>query len=119
MNASVDPRSREAYWQATQSELKSIRRRGDLLILGGALVLLALVALNREYSRELVAWLVVAGALVLVFLASLWFVTKRKRRVAMTRGLVCGSCDYMPHDTEIDDVASSRRCPRCNHALES
>jgi len=41
-SASFDTRSRDAYWQATQSELKSIRKRGDILILGGAAVLFAL-----------------------------------------------------------------------------
>ena len=118
-SASFDTRSRDAYWQATQSELKSIRKRGDVLILAGAAVLLSLLAWYHERSDSLASWLIAGGLLLAVILLSLWFVTTRKRRVAVTRGLVCTQCDYMPHDTEIEEVAETRACPRCEKSLET
>jgi len=118
-SASFDTRSRDAYWQATQSELKSIRKRGDILILGGAAVLFALLAVYRERSGNLAAWLIAAALLLAVMFVSLWFVTTRKRRLAVTRGLVCTHCAYMPHDTEIEEVAVTRTCPRCEVSLET
>ena len=110
----VEPGLPDSYWVATQDELKSVRRRGDLLIVAGALraarddggiarqrLMISEVMLigARWCSRSSSAWS--------------WFVTSRKRRIAETRGLVCSSCRYLPHDTEIDDVASTRHCPRC------
>jgi heme/copper-type cytochrome/quinol oxidase subunit 3 len=118
-SASFDTRSRDAYWQATQSELKSIRKRGDFLILAGTTVLLALLAFYHEKSNDLAAWLVAGGLLLAVIVFALWFVATRKRRIAITRGLVCLRCDYMPHDTEIDEVAVTRACTRCGHSLET
>lgn len=115
---SIDERTREAYWHATRSELRNIQRRGDYLVFGGALALLAVLFYNHDRSSQLQYWLVVGGLTLLVILASLWFVTTRKRRVATARGLVCASCSYMPHDTEISDVVESRRCPRCDHSLQ-
>lgn len=112
-------RVNDAYWHATRSELKSIRRRGDVVVLIGAAALLSLIFLYREHSRELSAWLIAAGLLLAVIVASLWFVTSRTRRLAIARGLKCSHCSYMPHDTEIDDVASTRKCPHCEQSLDA
>lgn len=119
VNASFDTQGREAHWVATQTELKSIRRRGDILTLTGAVVLLALIFVYRDQSQNLAAWLVAAVLLLTVIGASLWFVISRKRRVAIARGLVCSRCSYMPHDTEIDEVATTRSCPHCENSLDS
>jgi hypothetical protein len=119
VRASFDTQGRDAYWHATRSELKSIRRRGDIVTLVGAAALLALIFLYRDRSQELTAWLVAGALLLAVIGVSLWFVTSRKRRVAIARGLLCTHCAYMPHDTEIDEVATTRTCPRCEHSLDA
>lgn len=119
MSASFDAQGRDAYWQATQTELKTIRKRGDVLTLTGAAALLALIFVYRDRSQELATWLVAVTILLAVIGTSLWFVTSRKRRIAIARGLVCARCAYMPHDTEIDEVASTRTCPHCDQALDN
>lgn len=119
MSASFDTQGRDAYWHATQTELKSIRKRGDLVTLIGAAALLTLVFVYRDHSQELSTWLIAAVLMLAVIGASLWFVTSRKRRVAIARGLVCSNCNYMPHDTEIDEVAATRACPRCERSLDA
>src|SRR4051812_33658578 len=117
MSASFETRGRDAHWVATQSELESIRRRGDILTLTGAAALLASIFVYRDQLQSLAAWLVAAVLLLAVIGTSLWFVISRKRRVAIARGLLCAHCDYMPHDTEIDEVATTRTCPHCSHPL--
>jgi len=119
VSASFDTQGRDAYWNATQTELKSIRKRGDVVALIGAAALLALVFFYRDHSQELGTWLIAAVLMLAVIGGSLWFVTSRKRRVAIARGLVCTHCSYMPHDTEIDEVAESRTCPHCERSLDS
>jgi hypothetical protein len=111
-------RTQDSYWDATQLELKTVQRRGDAWIFGGATVLLALLAFNRERASELSWWLVAGCALLLLIGRALWFVTTRRRRIADTRGLVCSLCSYVPHDTEITEVAATRRCPRCDESLQ-
>jgi hypothetical protein len=117
VSASFDTQVRDAHWRATQSELRSIRRRGDVVTLIGAAALLALIFFYRDHSQEPTAWLIAAALLLAVIGASLWFVTSRRRRVAIARGLLCSRCSYMPHDTEIDEVAQTRTCPRCEQSL--
>jgi len=119
VSASFDTQGRDAYWDATQSELRSIRKRGDMLTLAGASVLLALIFVFREHAQEISAWLVASVLLFAVIGASLWFVTSRKRRLVLARGLVCTHCEYVPHDTEIDEVAATRTCPHCERALDA
>ena len=117
-SVSIDERSRDAYWHATRSELQSVQRRGDVLIFGGAIALLALLALNRDKAADLTWWLAVGVALLAIIAGALWFVTTRRRRIAATRGLVCPHCAYVPHDTEITEVADTRQCPHCAHSLD-
>jgi len=112
-NTPVEPGARESYWGATQAELRSARRHGDLLILAGVGLLLATLVIVRGYTDDLRTWLVVAGLVFAVIVADVWFVTTRMRRIAAARGLICSTCSYTPHDTEIEDVAADRRCPRC------
>ena len=119
MSATLNPQGRDAYWRATQTELKSIRKRGDRVTLTGAAVLFALIFFYRDHTQELSVWLIAGTLLLMVIGVSLWFVTSRRRRVAIARGLVCKHCDYMPHDTEIDEVAATRTCPHCERSLDS
>jgi len=109
--------SRDSYWNTTQAELQSVKRSGDLLVVGiaGALIVAALLVRDRYSDFEL--WLVTAGTVALVIVTGVWFVVTRTRRIVAARRLACGNCDYMPHDTEIVDVLHSRSCPRCKSEL--
>jgi hypothetical protein len=109
--------SRDSYWNATQEELQSVKRRGDFLVVGiaGALILAALLVRDRYSSFEL--WLATAGTVAVVIVTGVWFVVSRTRRIVAARGLTCEQCHYVPHDTEVVDVLSSRRCPRCEAEL--
>ncbi len=113
----VEPGARDSYWSATQAELKSARRNGDLLILAGVGLLLAALVTVRGSTDDLRIWLVVEALVFAVIVAGVWFVTTRKRRIAAARGLICSGCSYTPHDTEIEDVAADRRCPHCGAEL--
>jgi hypothetical protein len=75
--------------------------------------LLAALAIVRGATDDLRIWLIVEGLVLAVIVAGVWIVTTRRRRIAAARGLVCSHCAYTPHDTEIEDVAADRRCPRC------
>jgi hypothetical protein len=109
-------RNQDAYWDTTQDELKTIQRRGDAGIFAGAAILLALLAYNREQASELIWWLAAGTGLLVI--QALWFVITSRRRIAAARGLVCSQCEYVPHDTEITEVAATRRCPRCDESLQ-
>ena len=111
------PGARDSYWGATQAELKTARRHGDRLILSGFGILLAAMAILRGSSGGLRDWLIVEILVFAWIVLGVWFVTARKRRIAAARGLNCDACSYTPHDTEIEDVAADRRCPRCNCEL--
>jgi hypothetical protein len=113
VNTPVEPGSPDSYWVATRQELASVKRRGDLLIVGGAGVLLALLAALPDTIHDRRSMQIGALLMLALIVGVVWFVSTRKRRIAATRGLVCGRCHYLPHDTEIDDVASNRHCPRC------
>lgn len=112
-STSVESGSRDSYWSATEEALKAVKRRGDRLIVFGACALFALEMVLPDSARTLRGMLI-GGMLVLALIGGyVWFVTSRRRQIAESRGLVCLHCNYPPHDTEIDDVAHSRRCPRC------
>jgi hypothetical protein len=117
-NASIATHDREAHWQATRAELESIQKRGNLVTTVGLLLLCALLALNVVQWRQITPWSIFWAATTLSIVAiSMWFVITRKRRLAESRGLICGACNYKPHDTEIQDVIDSRMCPRCEEPL--
>ncbi|HEU4779071.1 MAG TPA: hypothetical protein VFS58_04235, partial [Steroidobacteraceae bacterium] len=103
---------------ATQAQLKSVQKRGDALsVLGMGLVGLVLWQ-YYEPGDHAVSWAtgIATVALAVVALPQL-FVARRKRRISATRGMICASCGYTPHDTEISEVVSTRECSRCRHAL--
>jgi hypothetical protein len=117
---SVDSHARDAYWHATQAELKSIQNRGDAVTLLLVATVGALLAIFRNSWEQATAWNILVVTLPFVAISiSVWFVISRRRRVAAARGLVCGECGYMPHDTEITAIAQTRSCPRCEASLES
>jgi hypothetical protein len=84
----------------------------------GAAALLAFLGFNQEKAGSLAWWLAGGGVLLSIIIGALWFVTTRRRRIAAARGLVCSQCAYVPHDTEITEVAEKRQCPRCEQSLE-
>ena len=117
-NVPLAPGVRDSYWRATQAELHSIQRRGEYLLV--ALVVATILGgiVVRERLGGASSWIFIAGAGFLsFFIAEVLYVASRKRRIAETRGLVCGQCSYTPHDTEINDVASARHCLRCGGEL--
>jgi hypothetical protein len=117
--AHVDSGPRDAYWEATREQLKSAQNRADLFTLVGVLAICVLLWFNSEPDRGFDPVLQAGIAIaLLVICAPLWFVTRRKRRITATRGLICNHCGYVPHDTEISEVASTRHCQRCDKSLD-
>jgi hypothetical protein len=111
------PGVRDSHWRATQAELHSIRRRGELMLLAGVSLLVMAVLLIRDRIGGSRFPIIVASAVFALFVAELLYVVKRRRRIAASRGLVCGQCGYTPHDNELTEVASTRECPHCGGAL--
>jgi len=108
----VEAGTRDSNWSATQEALRLVKRRGDQLIVFGACTLFALEMVLPDSARGQ-RGLLIGAMLVLALIGGyVWFVTTNKRRIAASR-LACHRCDYLPHDTEIDEVADSHRCPRC------
>lgn len=113
----VQAGTRDSQWSTTQQALKAVKRRGDLLIVSGAAALFALAMVLPESAHDQRGMLIGAMLVLALIGGYVWFVTSHKRRIAESRGLVCLRCNYLPHDTEIDDVAQSRQCPRCDSDL--
>jgi hypothetical protein len=108
----VEAGTRDSDWSATQDSLKAIKRRGDLLVIFGAATLFALEMVLPDSARG-ARGLMIGAMLVLALIGGyVWFVTTHRRRIAESQ-LSCHRCSYLPHDTEIDDVAETHRCPRC------
>jgi hypothetical protein len=118
-NAHAESQHRDAYWEATREQLKSVQNRADLFTLLGVLAIGALLWFNRDpgdgFSEVARAGIAIA---LLVICAPLWFVTRRKRRISATRGLICQHCGYAPHDTEISEAVNTRHCQRCDQPLD-
>lgn len=110
--------SRDAYWLATQAELKSAQTRGDKLSLAGLGLIAALLWYYREIGDNVALW---AGGVATVALACVAipqiFAARRKRDISAARGLNCQHCGYVPHNTEISEVVSTRKCLRCEKSL--
>jgi hypothetical protein len=109
-----EPAARDLYWSTTQSELRSAKRRGDLMVLAGAAALLTTLAFNRDRVADLGFWLVLATLLAGLISYAAWVVARRKRDIAAARGMICSQCEYTPHDTEIEELVETRHCPRCS-----
>jgi hypothetical protein len=119
MSAQFDSDRRDAYWEATQAELKSTQKRGDLVTVIALALVLTVLWLNFTPGENTLWWTIGCVAVALLCIgAPLWFVTQRKRRISAARGLICGHCHYVPHDTEITEVVATRACQRCNRPLD-
>jgi hypothetical protein len=110
--------SRDAYWETTQAQLKSAQNRGDVLSLLGLGLISLLLWQFHEPGDNAFQWAAsfAAIALAVVALPQL-FVARRKRRISAMRGMTCQHCGYVPHDTEISEVVSTRECNRCQQPL--
>ena len=108
----------EAYWQATREQLEAAQKRADLLTLAGVIALSGLLWVYHEpgdgFGRMALAGI---GIALLVIGVPVWFVTRRKRQITATRGLICAHCSHVPHDTEISEIVASRVCPNCSKPL--
>jgi len=116
-SSQLNSASRDAYWKTTQAQLKSAQARGEVLSLLG-LGLLGLLLWQYQPGDNLVSWAagIASVALAIVALPQL-FVARRKRRISVMRGMNCQHCGYVPHDTEISEVVSTRECNRCRKPL--
>jgi hypothetical protein len=117
-HAHVGSEHSEAYWQATREQLKAAQKRADRISLAGVVAIGGLLWVYHEpgdgFGRLALAGI---GIALIVIGVPLWFVTRRKREISATRGLICSSCAYVPHDTEISEVAANRVCPNCEKPL--
>jgi len=117
-SSQLNSASRDAYWLATQAELKSAKLSGDILSLVGLGLIAALLWYYRETGNDVTMW---AGAIATVALTSIAipqiYVARRRRRISAARGLNCRHCGYVPHHTEISEVVSTRECRRCEKPL--
>jgi hypothetical protein len=117
-SSQLNSASRDAYWQVTQAQLKSAQTRGDVLSLVGLGLLGLLLWQSHEPGNNAVSWAATIAALALVIVAlPQLFVARRKRRISAMRGMNCKHCGYVPHDTEISEVVSTRECCRCRQPL--
>jgi len=117
-SSQLNSASRDAYWEATQAQLKSAQTRGDLLSLLGLGLLCLVLWQDHEPGGNVVSWAAgVAGIGLLIVVLPQLLVLRRKRRISEMRGMTCHHCGYVPHDTEISEVATTRHCQRCDHLL--
>ena len=117
-SSQLNSAGRDAYWQATQAELTSAQRRGDILSLAGLVLIGPLFWFYREPGSVAVwAASIATFALAAVAVPQL-LVARRKRRISATRRLNCQHCGYVPHQTEISEVASTRVCRACEKSLD-
>jgi hypothetical protein len=117
-SSQLNSASRDAYWEATQAQLKSAQTRGDRLsLLGLGLLCLALWQ-DHEPGDNVVSWAAgVAGIGLLIVALPQLLVLRSKRHISAVRGMTCQHCGHVPHDTEITESASTRHCQHCNQDL--
>jgi len=117
-SSKLDTVSRDAYWQATQVQLRSAQQRGDVLSLVGLVLIGAMLWYYGAPGDKVATWAtgIAIVALAAVVLPQL-LVARRKRWISATRGMNCQHCGYVPHQTEISEVVSTRQCRRCEQPL--
>jgi hypothetical protein len=117
-SSQLNSASRDAYWEATQAQLKSAQTRGDVLSLLGLGLIGLLLWQFHEPGDNAFKWAAsfATVALAVVALPQV-FVARRKRRISAMRGMTCQHCGYVPHDTEISETVSTRECNRCQQPL--
>lgn len=106
----------DAYWQTTREQLRAAQHRADLISLVGVAVVSILLWVYHEPGDGFGSMVMAAIGLALVVICvPVWIVARRKRLLAAS--LTCQSCGYVPHDTEISEIADTHQCPRCTRTL--
>jgi hypothetical protein len=117
-SSQLNSASRDAYWQVTKAQLKSAQKRGEILSLIGLGLLGLLLWQYPGPGDNSVGWAAgIAGIALAVVALPQVFVARRKRRISASRGMTCRHCEYVPHDTEISEVSTTRECNRCRKPL--
>jgi hypothetical protein len=118
-NAHAGSGHRDEYWETTREQLKSAQNRADLLSVLGVAAIGGLLWYYHEpgdgFGRFSLSFI---GLALVVICVPAWVAARRRRRISAARGLTCPSCGYVPHDTEISEVVSTRHCQRCDHSLD-
>jgi len=118
-SSQLNSASRDAYWEATQAQLKSAQTRGDLLSLLGLGLLCLVLWQDHDPGDDVVRWAAgVAGIGLLIVALPQFLVLRRKRHISAARGMTCRNCGHVPHDTEISTSATTRHCQQCDHTLD-
>ena len=118
-SSQLNSAGRDAYWEATQAQLKTAQTRGDLLSLVGLGLLCFALWQDRGPADDVVSWAAgVAGIGLLIVALPQLLVLRRKRHISAVRGMTCRNCGHVPHDTEISESANTRHCQQCDHTLD-
>jgi hypothetical protein len=117
-SSQLNSASRDAYWEATQAQLKSAKARGDLFSLLGLGLLCLLLWQDHDPGDDVVGWAAgIAGIGLLIVALPQLLVLRRKRHISAARGMTCRHCGHVPHDTEISASADTRHCQSCEQDL--
>jgi hypothetical protein len=113
----VESNSASRYGESVREQLKAAQHRADLLTLIGMVCMGALLWRNFRADEGAGQWTLASVAIaMLVICLPLWYVTRRKRSISAAR-LTCRHCGYVPHDTEISEVAETMTCQRCEKPI--
>jgi hypothetical protein len=117
-SSQLDTVNRDAYWLATQVQLRSAQQRGDILSLVAFVPIGAVLWYYGAPGDKVAIW---AASFAIVALAAValpqLLVARRKRRISAARGMNCQHCGYVPHQTEISEIVNTRQCRRCEQPL--
>lgn len=117
-SSQLNSAGRDAYWEATQAQLKSAQTRGDLLSLLGLGLLCFVLWQDHDPGDDVVSWAAgVAGLGLMIVALPQLLVLRRKRHISAARGMTCKHCGHVPHDTEISESANTRHCQHCDQTL--
>lgn len=109
----IESKGAADYGGEVREQLKAAQHRADLFTLLGMLCTAALIWRTLQSETGTVQWTFASVAIAMaVICLPLWYVTRRKRSISAAR-LTCRHCGYVPHDTEISEVAETMTCQRC------
>jgi hypothetical protein len=113
----VEPEGGVAYGENVREQLKAAQLRADLFTLLGMVCAGALLWRSFQSDEAAGTWTFASVPItILVICLPLWFLTRRRRRISAAR-LTCRHCGYVPHDTEISEVAETMTCQRCEKTI--